>query len=45
MLAEVDPVTFTIGGAKPNGAASSVVVNTKSLLLHPNVVHACNRTV
>ena len=45
MSAEVDPVTFTKGGAKLSGAASKVVVSTKSLLLHPKVVHACNRTV
>lgn len=45
MLAEVDPIMFTTGGAKPNGIASSVVVCTKSLLAHPKVVHVCNRTV
>ena len=45
MSAEVDPVTFTRGGAKLDGAASKVAVSTKSLLSHPKVVHACNRTV
>ena len=45
MSAEVDPVMLTTGGAKPNGAASRVLVVTKSLLPHPKVVHACNCTV